>query len=454
MFTSLSCKFNLEDGSAMAYLEYDLESPCYDATHIWFLLMIVIPSLGLYTFAFPIMGVIILKRNISKYGWANDTVMYRYSLLMSGYRREFWFWEIVISARKVILVGIAVFMGNYGTETQFFCAVLVIVISLALQVHYRPMANDLLNQVENASLGTLFLTLYFGLLFFWDSVVGPGRDILALSLIGLNSAFTLWCMGTILTQWAARHGGSKVNKCLEKVDNKSAIASILIVVPALLYLIILAIVGFFGCSRCCGCEDDPEKEREKLLKETKKGKSDSVGDFTFDEEQDPNSMEQFSRNKAKRITFSNPRVQEQFINQSLKQRQSLVDDMEKSREIAHKRLNRRRELSKSKMKPLQFDEQQNKQKKQLEMQTLTPPPPKPTLNLSPKNAEIVSAKKVVPLNTQSSIKRESMVKTMEQDDGLSLIGELGLGEDMAFMDNDNSLDTDRNSGNVTDTYEL
>ena len=106
------------------------------------------------------------------------------------------------------------------------------------------------------------------------------------------------------------------------------------------------------------------------------------------------------------------------------------------------------------MKPLQFDEQQNKQKKQLEMQTLTPPPPKPTLNLSPKNAEIVSAKKVVPLNTQSSIKRESMVKTMEQDDGLSLIGELGLGEDMAFMDNDNSLDTDRNSGNVTDTYEL
>ena len=36
MFTSLSCKFNLEDGNSFAYLEYDLESACYDATHIWF----------------------------------------------------------------------------------------------------------------------------------------------------------------------------------------------------------------------------------------------------------------------------------------------------------------------------------------------------------------------------------------------------------------------------------
>jgi hypothetical protein len=380
--------------------------------------------------------------------------MYRYSLLMSGYRREFWFWEIVISARKVTLVGIAVFMGNYGTETQFFCAVLVIVVSLALQVHYRPMANDLLNQVENASLGTLFLTLYFGLLFFWDSVVGPGRDILALSLIGLNSAFTLWCMGTILTQWAARHGGSKVNKCLEKVDNKSAIASILIVVPALVYLILLGIVGFFGCSKCCGCEDDPEKEREKLLKESKKEASDSVGDFTFDAEEEINSKTRFVRNKAKRITFSNPRVQEQFINQSLKQRQSLVKDMEKSREKAHERLNRRRQLSKSKMKPLESNEQQNQPKKQLEMKSLTPPPPKPTLNLSPKNAEVLSAKKVVPLNTQSSLKRESMVKTMEQDDGLSLISELGLGEDMDFMENDNMVNTDKDLSSATDTYEL
>jgi hypothetical protein len=142
----------------------------------------------------------------------------------------------------------------------------------------------------------------------------------------------------VLTQWAARHGGSKVNKCLEKVDNKSAIASILIVVPALVYLILLGIVGFFGCSKCCGCEDDPEKEREKLLKESKKETPDSVGDFTFNAEDEINSKTRFARNKAKRITFSSPRVQEQFINQSLKQRQSLVKDMEKSREKAHERL--------------------------------------------------------------------------------------------------------------------
>merc|ERR1711871_784247 len=310
MFTSLSCKFNLEDGNSFAYLEYDLESACYDATHIWFLLMIVIPSLGLYTFAFPIMGVIVLKRNIAKYGWANDTVMYRYSLLMSGYKREYWWWEIVISARKVLLVGIAVFMGNFGTETQFFCAVLVIVASFALQVHCRPMANDLLNKVENCSLGVLFLTLYLGLLFFWDTVVGSSRDWLAMALIIMNSIFTVWCMGTILMQWAGRNAGSRVSGWLEKVDYDSAIVAILIFIPAILYLSFVSIIRCFGC-RCC---DEKPEDRKVML-----GQSHALppevlaqkANFSFD-----------GRNHGrvqKRMTLSNPKRQEQFIEESIHQ---------------------------------------------------------------------------------------------------------------------------------------
>ena len=130
-------------------------------------------------------------------------------------------------------------------------------------------------------------------------------------------------------------------------------------------------------------------------------------------------------------------------------------DLQKNQKEAHERLNKRRQNSRSKMKPLNMD----KVNQEIEMKPLSSPIPKPPLTLSPKASENISANKVVPIQDNKSLKRESMVNTMQQDDGLSLIGELGLHEDMDFMNDDDLNNDDDNTSmqvnnNDTDTYEL
>jgi hypothetical protein len=371
MFTALACRAGLEDGGADMYLEYDTESPCFDATHIWFLVMIVLPSLGLYIFAFPILGMLNLKRNIAKLGWQNDTITYRYSILMSGYRREFWFWELVVSSRKVLLVGIAVFMGNYGTETQFFCAVLVIVFSLALQVHYRPMANDLLNRVENYSLMVLFLTLYLGLLFFWDTVVGPSRDLLAIGIIGMNSLFTAWCMGTIMLQWAARNAGSRVSKCLDKIDSNSAIVAILIIVPSLLYLIAISVMGACGCT-CC---DEKEEKKKRSLRQVPSGQGAQgrTANFEFDNSSGAGLSRRF---RPKRLTLSNESGRQIFIDANMATSENKRLEIEQKRRESLQKLKERRvkrTTSRTKMNALGEESiPKPPTKREVEMQSLSP----------------------------------------------------------------------------------
>ena len=400
MFTALACRAGLEDGSADMYLEYDLESPCFDSTHVWFLLMIVVPSLGLYIIAFPILGMLNLKRNIAKLGWHNDTITYRYSVLMSGYRREFWFWEVVVSTRKVLLVRIAVFMGNYGTETQFFCAVLVIVFSLALQVHYRPMANDLLNRVENYSLMVLFLTLYLGLLF-WDTVVGASRDWLAVGLIIMNSLFTAWCMGTIMLQWAERNAGSRVSRCLEKIDSNSAIVAIIIIVPSLLYLITLSIMGACGC-KCC---DEKKDHREKRkLGQDRPGNS---SNFEFDSKLA--SSRSNGRFTSKRLTLSNETGRQIFIDANMQKTRSKKLEIERKQRESHEKLMERRVRRTSSNVNMQPLEESSIPSGEVEM-----------LNLSPATAKNKKSSRVTPATpatptppTQSENGKKTEVTSVE-----------------------------------------
>ena len=83
---------------------------------------------------------------------------------------------------------------------------------MMLQVRERPFSNNELNNLENWSLGILFLTLYLGLFFFWDLVQGTGRTLMGLSIIGFNILYILWLrekiavrLGAEFTQYLGRN---------------------------------------------------------------------------------------------------------------------------------------------------------------------------------------------------------------------------------------------------------
>ena len=102
-FKLLACRQHLEEGDHDSYLQSDLNLPCYDGIH-WVMLMFVgLPCLIVYVLGFPLGTYHVLYKN--RNNWMDDSVMYRYGMLMAGYRHKIFYWEIVITARKACMIG-------------------------------------------------------------------------------------------------------------------------------------------------------------------------------------------------------------------------------------------------------------------------------------------------------------------------------------------------------------
>ena len=113
-----------------------------------------------YIIGFPTTTIYLIWR--SKRGLAGSAKDQFHAVFISGYLR-FWFWEGV-TARKVLLIVIAVFLGSYGPERQFFFASLLLVCTCVVQLHAKPFENLSLNALETSGVGFLWLTVLYLLL--------------------------------------------------------------------------------------------------------------------------------------------------------------------------------------------------------------------------------------------------------------------------------------------------
>ena len=231
VFDALSCRSGLMEGSSTSYLWEDLEISCTSAEHIAFLIFISTPGLLLYIIGFPGFSLLSLQTRLKKKGWTNDTTMFRYAVLMSGYKHERWYWEAVICMRKVLLTMTAVFLKNYGPELQFIFASLVLMIAVMFQVRERPFANKELNALENWSLGLLFVSLYLGLFFFWDLLGSAGKEFLGFIIIASNILYMVWLSGSLFREYMARHHNKTTNWISQHLHTENPLVLCLLSVP-------------------------------------------------------------------------------------------------------------------------------------------------------------------------------------------------------------------------------
>merc|ERR1712178_547514 len=108
----------------------------------------------------------------------SETTSFRYAVFISGYRVKRWYWEGITCARKVLLSLVAVFLGSFGPERQFFFASLLLVLTMVFQLHMKPFENRQLNSLEASGIGFLWLTLYFGIFFYWQLLNDLELDVL------------------------------------------------------------------------------------------------------------------------------------------------------------------------------------------------------------------------------------------------------------------------------------
>ena len=152
----------------------DLNLPCYEGSHLAYVLGIALPSLLIYSIGIPTIALYILRRmHLQKKLFAPRELSYSsnvYRFLYGGYKIEAYFWEAVIMLRKVSLNVVLVVMAPSPPLAQALTVLLVLIIFLGFHIRVRPYNNDRLNNIEMGSLLLSGSVLYAGIYLFNDDV--------------------------------------------------------------------------------------------------------------------------------------------------------------------------------------------------------------------------------------------------------------------------------------------
>ena len=131
-FAMFSCKTI----GGIDYLQVDLEEPCYSARHLSMVFLIGLPQLA-YVLGLPLLVLKFLKRNQAGL-FKNPVVLTRWGLFFKGYKENRYYWELVITARKVCVVSLSVFGRELGVQRQSLVVLLLLLVCIILEIVGQP----------------------------------------------------------------------------------------------------------------------------------------------------------------------------------------------------------------------------------------------------------------------------------------------------------------------------
>ena len=112
-------------------------------------------------------------------------IINRYHFLSKGYEEKFYYWEIIIMFRKILMVAIAVFF-SYDIQIQSLLATLLVVVVLCVHSLACPYINEALDGLELLSLFGSFCTYFFGQFLFAEAVGPVGKAIVSFIIVAVN----------------------------------------------------------------------------------------------------------------------------------------------------------------------------------------------------------------------------------------------------------------------------
>ena len=89
-------------------------------------------------------------------------------MLYQGLRDEVYYWELINTVRKIVMVAINVFMSTLPLVYAALTAVLALIFLIRLQINLSPYKLDLNNNLEIDAMITGTATLFCGILFISD----------------------------------------------------------------------------------------------------------------------------------------------------------------------------------------------------------------------------------------------------------------------------------------------
>ncbi|OQR84804.1 hypothetical protein THRCLA_10799 [Thraustotheca clavata] len=178
-----------DDGKPLYFLDPDLDVPCYNFSHYRWMLCCGLPSIIGITFGIPGFAWYVLRARRTMLD--DPRIKLQFGFLYDGYKLEYYYWEIWIMMRKVLVSVISVFLKNWGAIPQSLGATGLTFFALYLHMNSMPFELEVVNNLEETALLTCLITLYCGLYFYQPQVTGGARFGIGVVVLIVNGIFFL-----------------------------------------------------------------------------------------------------------------------------------------------------------------------------------------------------------------------------------------------------------------------
>ena len=124
--------------------------------------MIGFPILVIWVITIPILGLILLAKNIKK---DNNKVKEYMMILYQGYKPDRYYWEFVNTLRKVLILISFTIFSMLPFTYRIMVALIILIITFRIQIYLKPYKKDANNNIEILAILSGVLTLSLGLLY-------------------------------------------------------------------------------------------------------------------------------------------------------------------------------------------------------------------------------------------------------------------------------------------------
>ena len=200
-----------------------------NASHQNMIRFVAVPSLLFYGVVCPLLVMFYIRRHHDRQ--TNRKLMFRFGLLYSGFAPKYWFYELILFLRKLLIILVVTFASS--NEQQLHIALGVLIVLLYLLEHLRPYAakgagsEDQLTQARLHRMESLSVVILIGMV--WSAVffvIGCNDDdgtcsALGVGVLGSNVIFALGCGYTVAKAFQQKNGiGVKLNKLSQRLSRK------------------------------------------------------------------------------------------------------------------------------------------------------------------------------------------------------------------------------------------
>jgi hypothetical protein len=147
------------DATSKRVLTSDYSYQCHTRQHLTVLLSFGLLSI-LVLVAIP--AVALLRMRKLRAHLSRHDVLVRFSFLIRGYRPRFFYWELFILARRIVVVAIVALVDDIALQTQ--AVICVLICALMLHFNAQPFTSRAANRYETTSI-VVVLVIFNAILF-------------------------------------------------------------------------------------------------------------------------------------------------------------------------------------------------------------------------------------------------------------------------------------------------